>query len=82
MVITHNATETGWCQQLLSRATGVCMLDKRVHFPTPTEDAGNSGTLRGQMLFLLGRDGQAGIQRFAEAFRQLGVIYVPHAGRD
>ena len=79
--ITHNATETGWCQDLLAESAAICFLNRRVDFPTPGEGS-NSGTLRGQMMFLLGRDGQAGIQRFAEAFRQLGVIYVPHAGRD
>ena len=81
MVITHNATETGWCQDLLAKSAAICFLNRRVDFPTPGEGS-NSGTLRGQIMFLLGRDGQAGIQRFEEAFRQLGVIYVPHARRD
>ena len=78
--ITHNATETRWCQTLLARSAAICLLNSRVDFSTPGEGA-NGGTLRGQVVFLLGKHGNQAIQVFAESFKQLGVVYAPY-GRD
>ena len=75
--ITHNATETGWCQTLLARSAAICLLNSRVHFPAPV-GGGNSGALRGQVIFLLGKHSRASIPVFTESFKQLGVVYVPH----
>lgn len=75
--ITHNATETIWCQTLLAQSAAICLLNSRVHFPTPGE-GGNSGGLRGQVVFLLGKQGTSAIESFSEAFNSLGVVYVPY----
>ena len=85
LVITHNATETRWCRALLDNCAAFCLLKERVDFSTPGEQG--SGTLRGQIVFLLGdkvrpvrQGGKANwdwVQRFNLAFSELGEVCIP-----
>lgn len=85
LVITHNATETRWCRALLDNCAAFCLLKERVDFSTPGEQG--SGTLRGQIVFLLGdtvRSARQGgkadwnwVERFNLAFSELGEVCIP-----
>ena len=87
VVITHNATETRWCRALLDNCAAFCLLKERVDFSTPGEQG--AGTLRGQIVFLLGdtvrsvqQEGKADwdwVQRFNLAFSELGEVCIPVA---
>lgn len=68
-VITNNATETKWGQQLLRMAKSVCFLCSRVKFLTPQGIAKLTG-LQGQMVCYIGGDTNA----FATHFRSYGII--------
>lgn len=84
MVITHNATETRWCRALLDNCAAFCLLKERVDFSTPGEQGG--GTLRGQIVFLLGwslrgAEGEPNweyLDRFNEVFSDLGKVCIPY----
>lgn len=68
LVLVNNATETGWFQAMLERASAVCFVKGRVRFLDPD---GNPGApLQGQAVLYLG--GNTG--KFAEHFGRFGVI--------
>lgn len=71
-VLTNNATETGWGQQLLSEASSVCFPQGRIKFWGPQE-RGNSPT-QGQMICYFGKREEA----FYRHFRPLGMTMELH----
>lgn len=71
IVLTNNATETGWGQTLLAHNTAVCLPRGRINFNDHTgRPRTESGALQGQMIVYRG-DHRG---RFAEAFAPFGVI--------
>ena len=81
IVITHNATETRWCRTLLDLSSMFCLLGHRVDFQTDAgQGGGNSGTLRGQIVFYIGEE--QGQDRFGLIFKEYGHICVPWGGND
>ena len=63
-VLTNNATETRWGQQLLRMSHAVCFLAKRVKFLTPDVTVKQTG-LQGQMVCYLGNNVSAFTTQFA-----------------
>lgn len=73
-VLVNNATDTAWGQALLSAASAVCFLQKRVKFLTPDGEA-LGAPLQGQMMVYLGQ--QADV--FASVFGEYGWVMFPQA---
>lgn len=68
-VLTNNATETGWFQELLTACSAVCFHKGRIRFVCP--DKGGDGTpLQGQAIFYFG----ANVSGFQRVFGELGVV--------
>lgn len=67
ITLTNNATETGWGQVLLLRATAVCFPSGRVKFWAPGRE---SFPLQGQMLCYYGEQSEA----FRREFGEFGVV--------
>lgn len=70
-VLTNNATETQWGQQLLRISSAVCFLAKRVKFLTPDVATKQTG-LQGQMVCYLGIDPTS----FTANFNPYGRVFV------
>ena len=71
VVLSNNATETGWGQKLLGAANAVCFLAGRVHFIKPGGETRGAPT-QGQMVCGLGVDRQ----RFEAAFGDRGQVWI------
>ena len=68
LVLVNNATETGWFQAMLSQASAVCFVKRRVKFLDPE---GNPGApLQGQAILYFGQCPEA----FAAEFGEYGAI--------
>jgi ParB family chromosome partitioning protein len=68
-VLVNNATETGWGQQLITRAAAVCFPRGRVRFIDP-EGQPSGAPLQGQIVAYFG----TAADKFAEAFASFGVV--------
>jgi ParB family chromosome partitioning protein len=68
LVLVNNATETGWFQQLLELAAGICFPRGRVHFWHPDRDG--DGALQGQAILYFG----AGVAGFCAEFQRFGYV--------
>jgi phage N-6-adenine-methyltransferase len=72
VVLTNNATETRWFQQLLIESAAVCLPSKRIQFENSDGKPSDGGNTRGQCFFYLGR----AVNRFANEFRKYGTVCV------
>lgn len=70
-VLTNNATETHWGQQLLRISSAICFLSRRVKFLTPDVTVKHTG-LQGQMVSYIGPDAPT----FIANFNSYGSIFV------
>ena len=71
IVLVNNATETGWFQSLLSRASAACFLRGRIKYLTPQGIPANA-PLQGQVILYYGKD----TAPFGKVFANLGrVLY-------
>lgn len=71
-VLVNNATETGWCQPMIEKASAVCLVRGRVRFSDP--DGNPSGApLQGQIVIYMGERFDA----FRDNFARFGVILYP-----
>jgi hypothetical protein len=66
LALVNNATETGWFQDMLTVARGVCFPKGRVRFWQPGEEEG--APLQGQAVMYFGRR----FRRFEAVFSRLG----------
>lgn len=72
VVLTNNATETGWFQDLLSCAGALCLVKGRIKFITCEGKKPNS-PIQGQAVMYFGND----VESFARVFLSFGtVLYV------
>lgn len=72
IVLVNNATETEWFQNMLTQASAICLVRKRIKFIKPTGE-GNKSPLQGQVILYMGKD----ISLFEESFRNFGrILYV------
>jgi phage N-6-adenine-methyltransferase len=69
IVLVHNATETGWFQELTKAASAICFLRGRVTFQHPTRTDTNTPP-RGHAVIYFG----SGTDVFAAAFGRLGLV--------
>lgn len=73
IVLTNNATETGWFQDLAEYGDALCFTRKRIAFVSPDNKA-VSGNTRGQTFFYFGDD----VAIFREHFETaIGCILTP-----
>lgn len=68
IVLTNNATETAWFQELASVSSAICFPLSRVRFLRPEGEAG--APLQGQAIFYSGEDADG----FAERFAAFGIV--------
>lgn len=72
IVLTNNATETRWWQELSEHASAVCFVKKRIRYWKPGNDGEATG-LQGQSIMYLGD----AVARFLKGFGELGACW-PH----
>ncbi len=70
IILTNNATDTSWCQNLLRSCTIFCLIAKRTSFDHP--DRASTMPRQGQILYLFARDEMV-ITRFWGKFRDRGL---------
>jgi ParB family chromosome partitioning protein len=68
VVLTNNATETGWWQRLASCASAVCLPAGRVKFWAPGK--ATAAPLQGQSLIYFGSN----VDKFERAFCDFGIV--------
>lgn len=68
IVLTNNATETAWFQELAGVSSAICFPLSRVRFLRPEGEAG--APLQGQAIFYSGGDADG----FAERFAAFGIV--------
>lgn len=68
-VLTRNATETQWCQQLLRRCDRFCLLNKRVSFWHPDKPVGTDKS--GHILFYFGGN----TAKFEQLLKPRGLVF-------
>jgi phage N-6-adenine-methyltransferase len=68
VVLTNNATETGWWQRLASCASAVCLPAGRVKFWAPGK--ATAAPLQGQSLIYFGSN----VEGFRDEFKSFGII--------
>lgn len=68
-VLTRNATETQWCQQLLRRCDRFCLLNKRVSFWHPDKPIGTDKS--GHIFFYFGGN----TARFEQLLSPHGLVF-------
>lgn len=68
-VLTRNATETHWCQQLLKRCDRFCLLNKRVSFWHPDKPVGTDKS--GHILFYFGSN----TAKFEQLLKPHGLVF-------
>lgn len=68
IVLTNNATETAWFQELAGVSSAICFPLSRVRFLRPEGEAG--APLQGQAIFYSGEDADG----FAERFAAFGIV--------
>jgi ParB family chromosome partitioning protein len=68
IVLTNNATETAWFQELAGVSSAICFPLSRVRFLRPEGEAG--APLQGQAIFYSGADADG----FAERFAAFGIV--------
>lgn len=68
IVLTNNATETAWFQELAGVSSAICFPLSRVRFLRPEGEVG--APLQGQAIFYSGADAD----RFAERFSVFGIV--------
>lgn len=69
IVLTNNATETGWFHDLLSCAKALCLVRGRIKFVTREGDKPNS-PIQGQVIMYFGND----VDGFAKVFLSFGKV--------
>lgn len=69
IVLTNNATETQWFQQLLACSPSICLTNHRIAFVS-VDGKKVSGNTRGQTFFYFGKE----TERFYYYFRDFGAI--------
>ncbi len=69
IVLTNNATETQWFQQLLSCSLAACLTNHRIAFVS-TDGKKVSGNTRGQTFFYFGKE----FELFRIHFKEFGAI--------
>ncbi|WP_395340086.1 DNA N-6-adenine-methyltransferase [Ningiella sp. W23] len=69
IVLVNNATETKWFQHLLSEASALCLVNKRIAFEN-RDGKHVSGNTRGQVFLYYGKR----IARFKKTFKSIGVV--------
>jgi hypothetical protein len=80
LVLTNNATETRWAQELLAESTAVCFLRGRLRYLNAELKEENS-SLQGQMIvYFAGQSqvafaGDGAAEAFAEYFGDLGLVF-------
>jgi ParB family chromosome partitioning protein len=68
-VLTNNATETSWFQELLTVASALCLIKGRVKFLDP-DGLPTGAPLQGQIVSYIGPH----VEKFAKEFRKFGPI--------
>lgn len=69
IVLTNNATETQWFQELLACATSICLTNHRIAFVS-TDGKKVSGNTRGQTFFYFGNEPDC----FKYFFKEFGSV--------
>lgn len=72
IVLTNNATETKWFQDLSSCSRAVCLNKGRIRFVNEKGEI-IGAPMQGQAFFYLGDN----VSRFCEIFRRFGTILIP-----
>ena len=72
IVLTNNATDTKWWNELASVASMICFTDHRIAF-TNTDGKNVSGNTRGQCFFLLSSEPTTQV-RFSHIFSAFGKV--------
>lgn len=73
VVVTTNATETAWCQQLMRTCTAFAVPAGRIAFTHPKGDDA-SQNVRGSIVWYLGTPNH---DEFVSAFRAVGTVVLP-----
>lgn len=73
--LTNNGTETHWLKDLHAVASATCMIDKRLSFIDLTTGQPKTKGMKGQLLTYIGDHPD----RFYEAFKHLGRVWVPYS---
>jgi len=68
-LLVNNATETAWCQKVLSTAHAVCFVAGRIRYLDRTGQPAQS-PLQGQVIFYFGREAE----NFCKNFDHFGVV--------
>ena len=72
IILTNNATDTGWFASFLDVASAFCFAKGRIRFESPTKQ--NGGTLQmGQVFTYLGQSPE----RFHSVFEEIGHVMLP-----
>lgn len=71
IILTNNATETVWGQQLLRRSRAVCFPKSRIKFLNENLQPANT-PLQGQMICYLGADNM----KFNKIFKDFGCVMI------
>ena len=77
VVLVNNATETAWCQQLLSFSSATCFVASRIRFENADGEPANS-PLQGQVFVYFGESPAI----FISTFAQLGVCVITSATNE
>lgn len=69
IVLTNNATETRWFQNMMRACQAICFTDHRIAFNSP-DNKQESGNTRGQTFFYFGQQWD----RFGQVFKPFGPV--------